>query len=208
MNQPRSPKKSLSSSAPRKVIHAAEAQEQILAAVDELFYQEGARAVGVDAVVKRAGVNKMSLYRQFASKEALLLHYLARKEEGFWAYYDRSINQHPGEPRRQLLQFFIDLSQRASKPHYRGCPFVNIAAEFPDPLHPARLAVADNKARLLASLRALAEASGAGNPDTLAYGLALLIEGAYTASQTYASDTGIMQSLPVVAEQMINAAVS
>ena len=84
----------------RKVTSAADAQNQILAAVDELFYREGARAVGVEAVVQRAGVNKMSLYRQFESKDGLLLHYLARRDETFWGYVEASIAKHPGQPRR------------------------------------------------------------------------------------------------------------
>ncbi|HTJ96506.1 MAG TPA: TetR/AcrR family transcriptional regulator, partial [Rhodocyclaceae bacterium] len=155
--------------APRKVLPAAEAQSLILEAVDELFYQEGARAVGVDAVVKRAGVNKMSLYRQFESKDSLLLHYLARRDEKFWAYFNASVKKHPDQPRQQLIQFFIDLAERAAQPKYRGCPFVNIAAEFPEPLHPARQAVAANKAQLLARLLVIATQTGASDPQTLAY---------------------------------------
>ena len=105
-----------SDTAARKVTVAADAQQQILEAVDELFYQEGARAVGVDAVVKRAGVNKMSLYRQFESKDALLKEYLARRDQRFWALIDASIAKHPQDPKQQLLQIFIDLADRAAKP--------------------------------------------------------------------------------------------
>src|ERR1700685_1510222 len=82
------------------------AHSQILDAAENLFYLEGARNVGIDAVVKRAGVNKMSLYRQFESKEDLLQHYLVRRDEKFWTYFDESINKHPGAPRDQLRQLF------------------------------------------------------------------------------------------------------
>ena len=57
-----------------------QAQEHLLQAAGELFYEEGVRAVGVDAVVERAGVNKMSLYRQFSSKDDLVLAYLERQD--------------------------------------------------------------------------------------------------------------------------------
>jgi AcrR family transcriptional regulator len=190
----------------RTVHRAAEAQAQILAAVDELFYREGARAVGVDAVVKRAGVNKMSLYRQFESKDALLLHYLTGRDQTFWAYFDASLAKHPGQPREQLLQFFVDLSARASQHGYRGCPFVNFAVEFPDPAHPARLAVAANKARLIARLQELARHTQAADADALANGLALLIEGAYAASQTYTPGHALIKALPQVAKCMLDAA--
>jgi len=187
----------------RKVTAAADAQSQILAAVDELFYREGARAVGVDAVVKRAGVNKMSLYRQFESKDGLLLHYLARRDEKFWSYFDASLAKHPGAPKQQLLQFMADLAKRAQRPDYRGCPFVNIAAEFPDRTHPARQAVAANKTRLLTCLQALAEAAGAKDAPGLARMMLLLIEGAYTASQTCIPNGDVLQALVPAAECLI-----
>lgn len=192
---------------PRKVLQGPVAQEQILEAVDELFYREGARAVSVDAVVKRAGVNKMSVYRQFASKEDLLLHYLARRDEKFWEYFNASLAKHPEQPRRQLVQFFTDLAARAGRPGYRGCPFVNIAAEFPDPEHPARRMVAQNKALLMARLLELATQAGAKDAQALANGLALLIEGAYAASQTYAPGHPLLAALPQVAEAMLAGAL-
>lgn len=184
------------------------AHAQILDAAADLFYLEGARNVGVDAVVRRAGVNKMSLYRQFESKEDLLRSYLLRSDEKFWAYVDASIAKHPGEPRAQLRQLFIDLARRTSAANYRGCPFVNIAVEFPDRSHVARRMVADNKARLLKRLIGLTKAAGAGNASHLAKALALLIEGAYAASQTYGPGSSLMTALPKAAEALINADIA
>src|SRR6201996_5012629 len=81
-----------------------QAQQHLLRAAEELFYREGVRAVGVDAVVERAGMNKMSLYRQFSSKDELVLAYLDRKDEQFFDYVEASFAQHPGKPVRQLQQ--------------------------------------------------------------------------------------------------------
>jgi AcrR family transcriptional regulator len=184
------------------------ARAQILDAAEDLFYFEGARNIGIDAVVKRAGVNKMSLYRQFVSKEDLLQQYLLRSDKKFWAYIDASLAKHPGEPRAQIQQLFIDLALRASAADYRGCPFVNIAVEFPDRSHVARQMVADNKARLLKLLMELAKAAGASNVSFLAKALALLIEGAYAASQTYGPDSSVMTALPMAAEILIDAATA
>ncbi|HEY3659380.1 MAG TPA: TetR/AcrR family transcriptional regulator [Steroidobacteraceae bacterium] len=182
------------------------AQAQILDAAEDLFYLEGARNVGIDAVVKRAGVNKMSLYRQFESKEDLLRHYLLRRDKKFWVYIDASIDKHPGEPRAQLHQLFADLALRTSAANYRGCPFVNIAVEFPDRSHIARRMVADNKERLLKRLLELAKAAGAADASCLSKALALLIEGAYAASQTYGPGSSLMTALPKAAEVLIDAA--
>ncbi|KGC89701.1 TetR/AcrR family transcriptional regulator [Burkholderia pseudomallei] len=187
-------------------VAGAQAQQHLLRAAEELFYQEGVRAVGVDAVVERAGVNKMSLYRQFASKDELVLAYLERMDACFFERFDASVAKHPGKPKAQLVQYFDDLAQRASQPGYRGCPFVNVAAEFPDLDHPARRAVAANKDRLMARLVALTEAAGAREPQALAGALALLIEGIYAASQTYRPGAPPIGSAPGVARQLIDAA--
>lgn len=189
----------------RKTVPAAEAQERLLAAVDELFYREGARAVGIEAVVRQAGVNKMSLYRQFESKDGLLLHYLNRRDERVWAFYEASFAKHPGQPRAQLLQLFADLAARTRKRNYRGCPFVNAAVEFPDPAHPARRFVAATKARLLARLEGLARDAGAKDPALLARSLSLLIEGAYAASQTHRPNGKVLEALVPAAQALIDA---
>ncbi|XUW88134.1 TetR/AcrR family transcriptional regulator [Burkholderia sp. M6-3] len=183
-----------------------EAQQHLLRAADELFYREGVRAVGVDAVVERAGVNKMSLYRQFSSKDDLVMAYLERKEAQFFGYVEASFAKHSGEPAKQLQQYFDDLAARASAEGYRGCPFVNVAVEFPDTAHPARQFVFRNKERLLARLTELAGAAGADDPEMLASSLALLIEGVYAASQTYRAGSSPVHAAPKAAAQLIAAA--
>jgi AcrR family transcriptional regulator len=182
---------------------AAAAQERLLDAAQELFYRDGVRAVGVEAVVEQAGVNKMSLYRCFTSKDELMLAYLERMEQCFFARFDASVAQHPDDARAQLVQYFDDLSQRASDPEYRGCPFVNVAAEFPDPQHPARRFVAEHKARVLARLGQLARQAGAAQPEALALSLALLIEGVYATSQTYANAGSPVTHVPQLARLLI-----
>lgn len=190
----------------RSQITGPQAQEQLLRAAGELFYEEGVRVVGVDAVVERAGVNKMSLYRQFSSKDDLVLAYLARKDSNFFGYVEKSLAKHPGQPARQLVQYFEDLAGRASDEGYRGCPFVNVAVEFPDTSHAARRFVTGNKARLMARLTELTTAAGAADPAALADALGLLIEGVYAASQTYGPGCGPVRAAPRVAAQLIAAA--
>lgn len=188
---------------PRPQTAGLQAQEHLLRAAGDLFYREGVRAVGVDAVVERAGVNKMSLYRQFSSKDELVLAYLESKDRQFFDYVEKSFAMHPGEPAKQLQQYFDDLAVRASAEDYRGCPFVNVAVEFPDPLHAARQFVAGNKTRLMARLTELAAQAGADDPVALAQALGLLIEGVYAASQTYGPGCGPILAAPRVAAQLI-----
>lgn len=198
----------MSTSTSRQITEGSVASARLLDAADELFYREGIRAVGVDAIVKQAGVNKMSLYRQFSSKDELVKHYFLRADTRFWAVIERSIAKHPDDAAAALQQIFTDLAQRAVVPGYRGCPFVNMAAEFTEPEHFVRQLVAQNKRQLLARLEALASQAGARQPLALAQGLALLIEGAYAASQTYEPTATILPALPEVARQLITLALT
>ncbi len=185
---------------------AATAHTQLLDAAEALFYREGVRAVGIEAVVERAGVNKMSLYRQFSSKDELVVAYLDRRNAGYFRQFDRIAEQLPGDPKAQLLKFVDELAVRAASPEYRGCAFINAAAEFPDASHPARASVADNKAELLRRLAALAEGAGARDPARLADGIALVVEGIYAASQTYRASDSPIGSAPQLVRMMVEAA--
>src|SRR5499427_8043894 len=111
----------------RTSVPAREARERILAAVDELFYRDGVRVVGADAVMEHAGVNKMSLYRNFASKDELITAYLEDRNRQYWFWWDKVMERHAGNPRRQLLSRFEELQARVTRKGYRGCAFVNIA---------------------------------------------------------------------------------
>jgi AcrR family transcriptional regulator len=196
-------------SAPRRArqpIAGATAQEHLLRAAEELFYREGVRAVGIEAVVERAGVNKMSLYRQFSSKDDLILAYLERMDACFFERFDASVAKHPGDPKAQLIQYFVDLAERATQKDYRGCPFVNVAAEFPDASHPARERVAQNKEQLMARLVELCRGAGARDPQTLADSLALVIEGIYAASQTYRHGATPIGTAPALVRLVVDAA--
>ncbi|MCG5254151.1 TetR/AcrR family transcriptional regulator [Brevibacillus agri] len=183
------------------------AQEMILQAAEELFYQEGIHAVSVDAIVERAGMNKMSVYRQFSSKTALILAYMQKKQAAFWQEWEESMAKHPERPREQFVQFFADLAARASSKQFRGCCFLNVAVEFPDPAHPVRELVCAHQKRISDAFLERAVALGAANPRELAYTLILLMEGTYADSQTYGTDSAAIQLLPGIVEKLLAAAV-
>jgi AcrR family transcriptional regulator len=160
------------------------ARERILATAMDLFYREGIRAIGIDTIIARSGVAKMSLYRHFASKDELVVAFLSEADRLYWQRWDRVMAEHAGAPRRQLVAFFAMLSRRLASPQYRGCPFINTASEFPDPGHPARAVCLAHKHRLRARLLDLSCRAGAEDPGMLANQLLLLVEGAYSAAQT------------------------
>lgn len=161
------------------------AAEKILDAARDLFYREGIRAIGVDEVVRKAGVTKPSLYRSFSSKDELAASYLRRYDRDFWVRFEESAAACPGDPRAQILHFLDGVGRRSQKPRYRGCGMTNAAVEYPEPDHPARLVSEENKKELRRRLRAMAAGMGARDADDLGDGLLLLIEGAYISAQLF-----------------------
>jgi AcrR family transcriptional regulator len=158
----------------------AGARERILDTAEQLFYQSGIRAIGIDTIIERSSVAKMSLYRHFTSKEELIAAFLERRNEKYWRWWDSIMAQHPDSPKDQLLDLFTALPERIRSPGYRGCSFLNAATEFPEPGHRARQAALAHYTELRKRLLALSRALKVKKPKLLADQLLLLIEGAYT----------------------------
>ena len=161
------------------------ARARILKTATDLFYREGIRAVGIDTIVARSGVCKMSLYRNFASKDDLVVAFLEYRDGIYWQWWDRVMAAHPDDAGRQVGDLFAALALRVASPSYRGCPFINTSTEFPDPDHPARAICRANKRELRRRLLDLATRAGARAPASLADQLLLLMEGAYASAQNF-----------------------
>jgi AcrR family transcriptional regulator len=155
------------------------ARERILATARELFYREGIRAIGVDTVVERSGVSKTSLYRLFESKDALIAAVVAEQDRLFWTWWDRIEEQHADDPRALLEALLSWVAKRIGDPAWRGCPFLNLATEFPDDNHPGRVIARRNKEEVRARLASIVAKLGVRDPDRIASQIALMIDGAY-----------------------------
>jgi AcrR family transcriptional regulator len=161
---------------------------RILAAASDLFYRHGIRAVGVDAIAEAAGTNKMTLYRHFASKDALVAEYLrqfAAAADGCW---DRFTEQHPGDPLGQLFAWLEEMAGHLVSPDERGCALVNAAIELPEKDHPARRVIEDYKRAQRERLVRLCAQAGLSEPDMLADELHLILEGARVTAQSVGAD--------------------
>ncbi|MBP2298796.1 TetR/AcrR family transcriptional regulator [Azospirillum picis] len=166
------------------------ARERILDTAAELFYREGIRVVGIDTIIARSGVAKMSLYRNFASKDELVCAYLERNSVLHSQWWERVTTRHPGDPRAQLKALFQSLGHWLSHPKFQGCPFAAAAAELRDPANPAHALAVAHRQQVRMRLHALAAAAGADEPNRLAAHLHLLMEGAYAAGRTLESEPG------------------
>src|SRR5271168_2042298 len=153
------------------------ARERILATASALFYREGIRAIGVDTVVEQSGVSKATLYRVFESKDALIAAFAAEQDRLFWGRWDQIEEQHADDPRALLEALLSGIAERIGRPAYRGCPFCNLATEFPDKNHPGRVVAQGNKEELRARLAIIVAKLGARDPDRTASQIALIING-------------------------------
>ena len=160
------------------------AREQILDTASELFARDGFRAVGIDTIIARSGVAKMTLYRHFPSKDALIGAYLERSNVIFWEWFEYALSD-GATPREQLLSVFEQLHVFTSQPSCYGCTFQVAAAEFPDSYHPSHAAARTHKQTLIERFSAVSTLAGARDPQALAEQLLLLMDGALVAARVF-----------------------
>ena len=163
----------------------AEVRARILDTACTLFYQHSVRAVGVDLVVEKAGVAKTSLYRHFGTKDDLVAAFLKREDEDFWGTWDRIAEKHADDAAAELDAHLEWIGKRVGRPNYRGCPQLNVAAEFPEIDHPARKVATAHKRQMRKRLKNIAERLSIARPDELAGQLSLLLNGAFVSSQIF-----------------------
>lgn len=161
------------------VVATTSARERLVEVASRLFYAEGIRAVGVDRVIAEAGVAKATLYAHFASKDELVAAYLARQSAWWTAAVEERLGAvAPGSTSKALAPFDV-LAERAASPGYRGCPFINAAAEFPDP-GPVAEQVAAHRRRIRETFTDLIGGTD-GDPGLLAV-IVALYDGAMSAA--------------------------
>jgi AcrR family transcriptional regulator len=153
---------------------------RVLEAASRLFYAHGVRAVGVEWIVAESGVAKTSLYRHFETKDDLVAAFLEREDDDFWTQWDDVVGAAGEDPTDQLMGLLAWIGRRTSRVGYRGCPQINVAAEFSDADHPARRIRARHKAKMYERLAAIVKQIGVRRPEDVAYQVALLIDGAFT----------------------------
>jgi len=117
------------SSAPKSRV-----RDRIMKTATDLFYRYGIHAVGVDAIASGAGTNKMSFYRNFASKDELVAEYLRGEEREGLLWWDETIAAHAGNPRLQVESLFDVLVQNNCEEDSRGCALANAPWKSPSPI--------------------------------------------------------------------------
>jgi len=159
-------------------------KDKVFQTAARLFYQNGYRAIGVDMLAAESGIGKMTLYRHYPSKDDLIVAYLKESNEIFWRNFDL-VTGEVRTPREKLLAFFEALQEYVNTPACHGCPFLNVATEYPQIDYPGHQVAIEHKQSVRARFRQLANEAGVRSPAVLADQLFLLMDGAYMASRMF-----------------------
>jgi AcrR family transcriptional regulator len=193
MSSMRTPQKPRS---PRSPEPAPDVRDRILDTASRLFYERGVRAVGVDLVVLEAAVAKTSLYRYFPTKDDLIVAFLEREDSEFWAQWDSVAGQFPTDPAGEVDAHMRWIAEHLSRSNYRGCPQINVAAEFAEPDHPARQVSRRHMLALRNRLEGIATRLNVPRPGQLAAQLAVLVNGAFVSASLLGPEeaAGVLQA--------------
>ncbi len=192
--------------AAKPAIAKPSAAERIQDAARVLFERQGIRATGVEEVCRVAGATKMSLYRAYHSKDALVAAILAEDAAGHDAWVEESLAQ-AKDAEGRLHALIEATAVEVETPGVCGCPLLLAQAEFRDPEHPTYQVVADFKRGCHMRIQALAEQAGAVEPSVLADHLSVLIEGAI-AARSYLGDARAAAALRQCGAALIRAALA
>ncbi len=166
---------------------SAQTREHVLAVAGQSFYAAGIHATGIDAIASRAGVAPTTLYRLFASKDDLVAAYVERCSERYQALLAQATAPDGRTPRERILGVFDAFAGDVASGSCRGCPFLMVLAEYPDPQSPAHAGAVAHKTWLRDLFHALvdelASAMPIRDPEALGDRLALLAEGVYGSVQ-------------------------
>ncbi len=153
-------------------------REALLTTAAELFSRQGYRAVGIDTLLAEAGVAKMTLYKQFGSKEELIAAVLERLAGEINSGLSARLAAAPGDSRQRILAVFDWLADWVRSPAFHGCLFIKAAGEYPEAGDRPRQVADAFKAGCRELLEALCGGLGVNEPARLGRQLHLLMEGA------------------------------
>lgn len=160
---------------------AISTRDRILNAANKLFYNEGIRAVSVDAVAEKAGITKKTLYYHFKSKDDLVTAYLTSRDHPNMVAFSKWFDEAEGTVADKTAGIFLRVAESARHPKWKGCGFIRTAAELANmPGHPAVAAGASHKKKFEAWLAGRYQDAGFHGPESLARSIVLLMEGAFS----------------------------
>ena len=163
----------------------APAKGRILDTATELFYEDGIRNVGVDRIISASSVTKATFYKHYRAKDNLIVEYITSRHERVRSDIESLIGTAP-DASSALRSFVAAIVDDIDAPGFRGCPFINAAAEFPEADHPVRRVVTSHREWYVDTLATLLRELGHPVPGDAADELLLARDGAMSGG--YAGD--------------------
>lgn len=149
---------------------------RILAAANELFYAQGIRATSADRIIEQVGITKVTFYRHFRTKSDLVVAYLEQQAAAERDWMHSAIQD--GDPVGSLRNLATGIGNASCQPGFRGCAFINAAAEFADPSDPVRVVVDAHRRWMLEAFAEIAAEAAIDDVAGTARQLMLLRDGA------------------------------
>ncbi|GAA3895130.1 TetR/AcrR family transcriptional regulator [Leifsonia kafniensis] len=166
----------LTDSAVRPTTHA---KVRILATADTLFYSEGVHTVGVDRIISESRVTKATFYKYFRSKDGLIVAYIEGRDKRARAAL-QDVERRHDTPERRLHDVASMIATEVRTDSFHGCPFINAAAQFADPMHPVRQAVSIHREWYVSTIEDLFRGMGHPRPGDAADDFFLARDGAFS----------------------------
>lgn len=166
---------------------AQDARTRVLETAYRLFYRDGLRATGIDRIIAESGVAKMSFYRHFPSKQALIDACLALRHERWTGWLEDSLRDTP-DARAWLAALPDALEAWFRSPWFRGCAFINCHAESGVDAPPMAVA---HVHELAARIERQCCDAGLARPAEAAAELMLVVEGAIVRAQMAGADAAM-----------------
>lgn len=179
-------------------------RDRILDTAARLFREHGVRAVGMQQIVDESGTGKNLLYREFASKDDLVVAYIERFRGEWSDLIAEHVDPLAGDPSAQVLALARIAAAQAVQDGQLGCVFRNCYREFPDPVNPAGKVATQHLQAMRRQVLTLARKTGAADPELLGEQIWVILEGMYAASShpggRRAAATGLAMIEKLVAE--------
>ena len=172
-------------------------RDRLVGVAMALFYYHGISPIGLDRILAEAGVSKTTFYKHFESKDELVVATIEMRDAWQMDAWARAVEVLVGEDARDQLMGVLDvLDLIINEPSFRGCQFINAAAEFPNPSDPIHRAAVRHKQGNSNWFRDLAERAGASDPEAFADGYTMLFEGALVLRQVHDRDDAAKAARP------------
>lgn len=183
---------------------AAPVRERILDAATRRYYADGIRAVSADRLIAEAGVSKVTFYRHFPTKDDLITAYLLQQVELVEGELTQKRAELAGDPAGVLRWYAEALGAFACTPGFRGCPFINAAAELSQPDHPGHRLVMDHRTWLVSQFAELLTELGVNDVDAKADQLMMLRDGAMVAGYVGRTPKAVAKTLTAAGRAVID----